>query len=79
MQTERQVPIWFFVGGTLLIYGIIIFLTGVYNWLFPPEQPTVALSHLHADVWWGGVLTVLGAIYCLKFHPWREEPPTSCG
>ena len=38
----------------------------------PPEHP-VELANLHADLWWGGLMAVVGTIYCLRFHPWRKE------
>jgi hypothetical protein len=27
------------------------------------------LFSLHAPIWWGGLLAVIGALYCLKFKP----------
>ena len=30
MESEHQVPIWFFVGFLLLIYGLLIFGAGIY-------------------------------------------------
>jgi len=27
---------------------------------------------LHANVWWGAVLLVVGLIYCVKFAPRRQ-------
>jgi hypothetical protein len=29
----------------------------------------VVLFQLHANVWWGGILAVIGAIYCIYFAP----------
>ena len=81
MQTERQVPIWFFVGGTLLIYGIIITISGLAA-LSNPSAVQIALNKsnpnapwifFHADIWWGGLMTILGALYCAKYHPWRKK------
>jgi len=71
MESEHQVPIWFFVGALLLVYGIVIFCSGVYLYFVPPEHK-VALFEYHADIWWGVFLAVLGAVYCAKFHPWRK-------
>ena len=74
MHEEHQVPIWFFIGCLLLVYGIIIFGTGLYFLIFPPPvAQQVALFYLHADVWWGGLLVVLGAFYCHRFNPWRRQ------
>ncbi|MEN6495421.1 MAG: hypothetical protein ABFD16_14165 [Thermoguttaceae bacterium] len=74
MQSEHQVPIWFFIGALLLVYGIVIFSSGLYLYFVPPEHK-VQLFEYHADIWWGILLTVLGAIYCRKFHPWRKPEP----
>jgi hypothetical protein len=27
---------------------------------------------LHANVWWGAVLLIIGLIYCVKFAPRRQ-------
>jgi hypothetical protein len=72
MESEHQVPIWFFIGGTLAVYGLLILGVGLHNLAFPPEHP-VELADWHADLWWGGLMTVIGAVYCLRFHPWRRE------
>jgi hypothetical protein len=70
MESEHQIPIWFFIGALLGIYGIIILLTGVYLAIFPPPpEQQVVLSRLHADIWWGAMMTVLGAFYCIRFRP----------
>ena len=65
-ERHRIIPVWFFVGLLLLIYGILIFVTGLLEWSSPP--PTV-LAHLHAPVWWGAVLMAFGAIYTWMFSP----------
>ena len=58
-------PIWFFVGLILLIMGVIIFLTGIY-FLFNPASDKKVLSGMHPDIWWGGIMAVVGLIYVLK-------------
>ncbi len=68
-EKHHIIPVWFFVGVLLLAYGIIIFASGLIEWSHPP---TVTLAELHAPVWWGAVLIVLGAIYSLKFRPGRN-------
>jgi len=72
MEEHHQVPIWLFIGAVLLIYGLIILGTGIYGWFVPPEHP-VALHEYHADIWWGGLLIVIGAIYCIRFRPFRRQ------
>jgi hypothetical protein len=68
-MTEKHniIPVWFFVGILLLVYGVIITISGIVEWNTPPAN--VVLTELHAPVWWGGVLVVLGLIYTLKFRP----------
>lgn len=64
------ISIWFFIGVLLLIYGIIITGLGVYGLFTPPERQVV-MGNMHAGVWWGALLTVLGAVYSYYFRPGR--------
>ncbi len=74
MESEHQVPIWFFIGALLLVYGLLIVGAGVYALVCPPPlEHRVALFELHADLWWGLLLVILGTFYCLRFHPWRKS------
>jgi hypothetical protein len=68
MHNEGGVSIWFFIGISLLVNGVLITAAGVWEVLHPPENPVV-LFHLHANVWWGAILLVIGLGYCLKFSP----------
>lgn len=65
-EKHHIIPVWFFVGLLLLIYGLIIFVTGIAEW---SHLPDTVLADLHAPVWWGGLLIVLGALYCGVFRP----------
>jgi hypothetical protein len=71
-ESEKQIPIWFFIGLLLLIYGILILGTGIYKTVCPPEKP-VALAYLHADLWWSILLIIVGLIYVIKFRPSKEK------
>ena len=79
MHDEHQVPIWFFIGGLLLIYGILITGVGVYHIAAPPpEEARVTLYNLHADIWWGLLMVATGLFYAIRFHPSKlrtNEPP----
>ncbi len=68
IEKHHIIPVWFFVGLLLLIYGALIFMSGLAEWRDPP--PTI-LANLHAPVWWGGLMVVLGSVYVLKFRPRR--------
>jgi hypothetical protein len=70
-EQKQYIPIWFFVGGLLLFYGLLIMGTGIYEYFRPSEHP-VALAHLHAGIWWGALLLVLGIVYCYRFRPGKK-------
>ena len=63
------IPVWFFVGFLLLIYGCIIFVSGLAEWSHPPNT---VLAELHAPVWWGALLIVLGSVYSMLFRPGKN-------
>jgi hypothetical protein len=68
-MTEHGIPIWFFIGALLAVYGVLIFAAGIWG-LFHP--PTVALANLHAGIWWGALLVVIGLAYVRAFRPRRR-------
>jgi len=72
-EKHHIIPVWFFVGVLLLVYGMMIFASGIYALAHPPEN-RVVLYDLHADIWWGGLLVILGLIYTLHFRPRGEKP-----
>jgi len=71
-EKHHIIPVWFFVGILLLVYGAMIFATGIYEVSHPPEN-RVVLYDLHANIWWGGLLVILGLIYTLHFSPAKER------
>lgn len=72
MKSGGSLSIWFFIGLSLLVNGVLICGAGVYELFSPPQDPVVLFS-LHAPVWWGGLLAVLGGVYCYHFSPSRER------
>jgi hypothetical protein len=72
MHRPGMVSIWFFIGVLLLVYGVLILGAGLYDWIAPPVHPVV-LANLHAGIWWGGLLIVLGAFYSIRFSPRRKK------
>jgi hypothetical protein len=56
-----------------LVNGILILSAGLYQINHPPDHMVVLLN-LHANIWWGAVLLVIGAGYCLKFAPRAGRP-----
>jgi hypothetical protein len=75
---EHGVPIWFFIGALLLVYGVLILGAGLYGLAHPPA---VALAQLHVGVWWGLLLIAIGALYVRAYRPGRMPKPagTSAG
>ena len=68
-----MVSIWFFIGISLLVNGALILAAGIYELVNPPANPSVVLFNLHAGVWWGAILFVLGAFYTVHFRPRRKQ------
>ena len=62
--------IWLFSGVLLLIYGLIIMSTGLWELKYPLANPP-ELYRLHAPIWWGAMMTVAGLIYTLRFRNQR--------
>ena len=70
MRKGGGISIWFFVGVSLLVNGALIMGAGLWELAYPPPNPVV-LFRLHANLWWGAVLLLLGFMYSLKFSPKR--------
>lgn len=68
MHGPGFISIWFFIGVLLTIYGVLITATGLLELASPPAHPPVLYS-LHASIWWGIVLLIVGLIYFVKFFP----------
>jgi len=68
---DGGISIWFFIGMSLLVNGVLITGAGIWQWVHPPADPVV-LFHLHANLWWGVVLAAFGVLYCFKFAPGRK-------
>jgi hypothetical protein len=74
MAAGKSVSIWFFIGISLLINGVLILGAGLYEYSHPPApEVQVVLFNLHASVWWGGLLTLVGAIYSWHYAPARAR------
>jgi FtsH-binding integral membrane protein len=68
---EHGISIWFFIGLSLLVNGILITGAGLWELLSPPAD-RVVLFQYHASIWWGALLLFLGVLYCLRFAPRRQ-------
>jgi hypothetical protein len=70
MKSGGSISIWFFIGISLVVNGILILGAGIYEYVYPPASPVV-LFRLHASIWWGALLFIIGALYCFHFSPSR--------
>ena len=67
-----HISIWFFIGVLLSVYGALIMGYGVFE-LISGQVANVVLATLHAPVWWGGFMLLLGLFYSLRFRPGRDS------
>lgn len=68
MHVSGILSIWFFIGVLLTAYGVLITGSGIYDYFSPPLH-MVVLENLHAGIWWGTVLLIIGLFYTIKFFP----------
>jgi len=71
MHNDRQIPIWFFIGSLLTLYGVLILGAGIYYGYLnpPPRELRVALWEKHVDIWWSLLLIIVGLVYVIMFRP----------
>lgn len=69
-EKHNFIPVWFFVGALLLIYGVLILGSGLAEM---SNLPHTVLAELHAPVWWGALLIVIGAAYVIAFRPKKKS------
>ncbi|MBV8707852.1 MAG: hypothetical protein JO182_10050 [Acidobacteriaceae bacterium] len=72
MHGPGFISIWFFIGVLLTVYGVLITATGLWELISPPSNPPVFAS-LHASIWWGIVLLIIGLIYFVRFFPKKSS------
>jgi hypothetical protein len=68
MRSGGGISIWFFIGISLSVNGILILGSGIWELVHPPQLPVV-LFNLHASIWWGALLALIGGMYCVKYFP----------
>lgn len=74
MEEHGRIPIWFFIGALLVLYGLMILGVGLYHLAVPPPiESRVKLFEYHADIWWGLLMAVVGAVYLVRFWPRPES------
>jgi hypothetical protein len=66
------IPIWFFIGVLMFVYGVLILGYGIYEVVVGPLA-SVQLAELHTPIWWGAILLAVGVLYIVKFRPGRAS------
>jgi hypothetical protein len=72
MLKPGMVSIWFLIGLLLTAYGLIISAVSIYQYFVPPAAPPV-LAGLHAGIWWGLFIFLMGLFYCWRFQPGKTK------
>ena len=72
MAHEKQMSIWYFIGLLILVYGVLILGAGIAEFVSPPANPLI-LAELHAGVWWGALLVIIGGVYVYYLRPGRQQ------
>ncbi len=67
-ERRHMLPVWFFIGLLLTIYGVIILATSLHEW---SHLPAVVLARYHPGVWGGILLLSIGSFYVVRFRPRR--------
>ena len=57
-REAEPLPIWFFVGVILLVYGVLV-LAG--NFVGEPRQ--TVLAETRPGLWWGAIMVVAGGVF----------------
>ena len=70
-DSEHGISIWFFIGSLLSVYGVIILVVSLLPSPAGAAAPVV-LANLHAGIWWGVLLILLGVMYVVLFRPGRR-------
>jgi hypothetical protein len=60
---HHMLPVWFFIGIILTIYGALICIEGLLEYSNPPDT---VLAGAHAPIWWGAIMVVVGVVFTAK-------------
>jgi hypothetical protein len=66
---KQMISIWIFIGLLLVVYGFLIMSQGMWE-LFVPQAKPVVLAELHAPLWWGALILLLGGTFIGANSKW---------
>jgi hypothetical protein len=66
---KKPIPVWYFIGWLLLIYGILIMGAG-FGLLSAQASPSTA--DVRIGIWWGALLITIGLVYLYCFRRGRR-------
>ncbi len=69
-ERGQMLPVWFFIGLLLTIYGVIILFTAIVDYSQPK---TVALANYHPGIYGGILLLLIRGFYTFWFWPGRRK------
>ena len=69
-RKTHMLPVWFFIGVLLSVYGCIILATALADF---SEPTTVVLAKYHPGLFGGGLLLLVGGFYTVWFWPRRQS------
>lgn len=61
---QEPLPIWFFVGAILAVYGVLVLAGSIFG-----SATNTVLRELHPGLWWGSLMTVFGTLFA--WFGWR--------
>jgi hypothetical protein len=69
-KETHMLPIWFFIGVLLTIYGVIILVMAVLDF---NQTSQAVLAEYHPGIFGGVLLILLGGFYTFWFWPGRRN------
>jgi FtsH-binding integral membrane protein len=69
-KETHMLPVWFFIGVLLAIYGVIILVMAVLDF---NQTSQAVLAEYHPGLFGGVLLILLGGFYTFWFWPGRRK------
>lgn len=69
-KETHMLPVWFFIGVLLAIYGVIILLMAILDF---NQTSQAVLAEYHPGLFGGVLLILLGGFYTFWFWPGRRK------